>query len=83
VIRLLDLNKVFGPKFFVGHAKERVAITAAHSDEVSVHTGLPIGLEQPLCSLGVRGAALEPASHERINLRGKSQLSRSQHKPRV
>ena len=45
--------------------------------------GLPIGLEQPLCGLGVRGAALEPASHEKINPRGKSQLSRCQHKPRV
>src|SRR5215813_3535260 len=44
---------------------------------------LPIGLEQPLCGLGVRGAALEPASHEKIYPRGKSQLSRCQHKPRV
>src|SRR5436190_12361442 len=44
---------------------------------------VPIGLEQPLCGLDVRGAALEPASHEKINPRGKSQLSRCQHKPRV
>jgi len=45
--------------------------------------GLPISLEQPLCGLGVRGAALKPASHEKINVRGKSQSSRCQHKPRV
>jgi len=45
--------------------------------------GLRIGLEQPLCGLGVRGAALKPTSHEKINPRGKSQLSRCQHKPRV
>ena len=47
------------------------------------HPGLPIGLEQPLCGLGVRCAPLEPASHEKINPRGKSQLSRCQHMPRV
>src|SRR5437660_12350585 len=45
--------------------------------------GLPIGLEQPLCGLDVRGEALEPACHEKINPRGKSQLSRCQHQPRV
>lgn len=45
--------------------------------------GLPLGLEQPLCGLDVRGAALEPPSHEKINPRGKSQLNRCQHKPRV
>src|SRR5262249_28739111 len=45
--------------------------------------GLAIGLEQPLCSFGVRGAALEPASHERIDQRCKSQSRRRQHKPRV
>ena len=45
--------------------------------------GLPIGLEQPLRGLDVRGAALEPASHEKINPRGKSQSSRCQNKPRV
>ena len=46
--------------------------------------GLPIGLEpeHPLCGLGVRGAALEPASHEKIKPRGQSQLNRGQHKPR-
>jgi hypothetical protein len=43
--------------------------------------GLPIGLEQPLCGLDVRGAALEPASHEKINPRGKSQSSCCRHKP--
>ena len=40
-------------------------------------------LEQPLCVLGIRGAALEPASHEKINPRGKSQSSCFQNKPRV
>src|SRR5215475_5245086 len=45
--------------------------------------GLPIRLEPPLCDLGVRRTALEPASHEKINQRGQSQLSRCQHKPRV
>src|SRR5262245_6822048 len=43
--------------------------------------GLAIGLEPPLCGFGVRGAALDPASHEKINLRGKSALSRCQHTP--
>jgi hypothetical protein len=45
--------------------------------------GLPIGLEpeHPLCGLGVRGAALEPASHEKIKPRGQSQLRRGQHEP--
>lgn len=45
--------------------------------------GLPIGPKQPLCGLGVCGAALEPASHEKINPRGKSPLSRCQHRPRA
>jgi hypothetical protein len=35
--------------------------------------GLAIGLEQPLRGLDVRSAALEPASHEKIDQRGKSQ----------
>src|SRR6478752_1925751 len=56
--------------------------TAAHADP-ELRCGLAIGLEPPLFGLGVRGAALEPASHEKINPRGKSQLSRCQHKPRV
>src|SRR6185437_826908 len=56
--------------------------TAAHADP-ELRCGLPIGPEPPLFGLGVRGAALEPASHEKINPRGKSQLSRCQHKPRV
>ena len=43
----------------------------------------PANSEQPLCGLGIRGAALEPASDENINTRGKSQLSRCQRKPRV
>ena len=45
--------------------------------------GLPIGLEPPLCDLGVRSAALEPASQEKIKQRGKSQSSRCRHMPRV
>ena len=36
-----------------------------------------------LCGRGVRGAAFEPASHERIDQRGKSQSSGGQHEPRV
>jgi hypothetical protein len=36
-----------------------------------------------LCGLDVRGAALEPASHEKINPRGKSPSSRCQNKPRI
>jgi hypothetical protein len=36
-----------------------------------------------LCDLEVRGAALKPPSHEEIDPRGKSQLNRCQHKPRI
>jgi len=54
------------------------------SDKAHAHPeltcGLLIGLEQPLCGLGVRGAAFEPARHE-ISRAAKSQLSRCQHKP--
>ena len=50
---------------------------------LNLRRGLPIGLEQPLCGLDVRGAALEPPSHEKINPRGQSQLGRCQHMPRA
>jgi hypothetical protein len=55
---------------------------AAHA-RPELTCALPIGLEQPLCGLDVAGAALEPASHEKINPRGESQSSRCQNKPRV
>jgi hypothetical protein len=75
---------------FAGRDKLRYGDSSQRGDETTRLTpipeltcGLPIGLEQPLCGLDVRGAALEPASHEKINPRSKSQLSRCQHKPRV
>ncbi len=68
---------------FAGRDKLRYGDSSQRGDETTRLTpipeltcGLPIGLEQPLCGLDVRGAALEPASHEKINPRSKSQLSR-------
>mgnify|MGYP007071006407 CR=1 FL=1 len=45
--------------------------------------GLLVSLEQPLCGLDIRSAALEPPGHEKIDLSGKAQSSCCQHKPQV